>query len=197
MRRLKAVLEGGLAARPENALIYATSNRRHLLRESFRTARATKSIWDTIQESLSLADRFGLSIQFSLPDKARYSWRSCEQLARQRELDEYLPEIKAGAERWAIARSGRSPRCAKRCTWTMRRRASGADSRWTETDGRRPIEDEKTAGSIAGDFVGAEYLRGLWAEGRYQLRRSGTGLPRNGKRSDDPGRTQGRCCPVP
>ena len=46
------------------------------------------------------------------PDKVHFL-EIVEQLARQRELDEYLPEIKAGAERWAIARSGRSPRCAK------------------------------------------------------------------------------------
>ena len=110
---LKAVLEGGLAARPENALIYATSNRRHLLRESFSDREGDEiHLGDTIQESMSLADRFGLSIQFSLPDKVHFL-EIVEQLARQRELDEYLPEIKAGAERWAIARSGRSPRCAK------------------------------------------------------------------------------------
>ena len=110
---LKAVLEGGLAARPENALIYATSNRRHLLRESFSDREGDEiHLGDTTQESMSLADRFGLSIQFSLPDKVHFL-EIVEQLARQRELDEYLPEIKAGAERWAIARSGRSPRCAK------------------------------------------------------------------------------------
>lgn len=110
---LKAVLEGGLAARPENALIYATSNRRHLLRESFSDREGDEiHLGDTIQESMSLADRFGLSINFCLPDKARFL-EIVELLARQRELDEYLPEIQAGAERWAIARGGRSPRCAK------------------------------------------------------------------------------------
>ena len=110
---LKAVLEGGLAARPQNALIYATSNRRHLLRESFSDREGDEiHLGDTIQESMSLADRFGLSIQFSLPDKVHFL-EIVELLARQRELDEYLPEIRAGAERWAIARSGRSPRCAK------------------------------------------------------------------------------------
>lgn len=110
---LKAVLEGGLAVRPENALIYATSNRRHLLRESFSDREGDEiHLGDTIQESMSLADRFGLSINFMLPDKARFL-EIVEALARQRELDEHLPQIRAGAERWAIARGGRSPRCAK------------------------------------------------------------------------------------
>lgn len=110
---LKAVLEGGLAARPENTLIYATSNRRHLLRESFSDRDGDEiHLGDTIQESLSLADRFGLSISFSLPDKARYL-EIVRQLAYQRGLEEYIPELEQGAERWATERGGRSPRCAR------------------------------------------------------------------------------------
>lgn len=110
---LKAVLEGGLAAKPENALIYATSNRRHLLRETF-SDRAGDEIHkgDTIQESLSLADRFGLSINFTLPDKARYL-EIVRQLAFQRGLEQHMDELEKGAERWATERGGRSPRCAK------------------------------------------------------------------------------------
>lgn len=110
---LKAVLEGGLAARPENALIYATSNRRHLLRETFSDREGDEiHRGDTIQESLSLADRFGLSINFSLPDKQRYLEIIC-QLAHQRYLDDHIPELIAGAEQWATERGGRSPRCAR------------------------------------------------------------------------------------
>ena len=70
---LKAVLEGGLAARPKNALIYATSNRRHLIKESFSDRDGDDMHRnDSIQESLSLSDRFGLSVNFSVPDKQRY-----------------------------------------------------------------------------------------------------------------------------
>ena len=70
---LKAVLEGGVAARPENTLIYATSNRRHLVRETFSDRDGDEiHRGDTIQESLSLADRFGLSVNFSLPSKEKY-----------------------------------------------------------------------------------------------------------------------------
>lgn len=110
---LKAVLEGGLAARPENSLIFATSNRRHLLRESFSDREGDEiHKGDTIQESLSLADRFGLSINFMLPDKVRFL-EIVDQLAVQRGLEEYIPELEKGAERWATARGGRSPRCAR------------------------------------------------------------------------------------
>lgn len=110
---LKAVLEGGLAARPENTLIYATSNRRHLVRETFSDREGDEvHRGDTIQESLSLADRFGLSIPFVLPDKERYL-EIVRQLARLRGLEEHTRELEQGAERWATERGGRSPRCAE------------------------------------------------------------------------------------
>ena len=66
---------------------------------------------DTIQESLSLADRFGLSVNFMLPDKGRYL-EIIGKLAEQRGLEAYLPELEMLAERWATSRGGRSPRCA-------------------------------------------------------------------------------------
>ena len=110
---LKAVLEGGLAARPDNTLIYATSNRRHLVRETFSDRDGDEvHRGDTIQESLSLADRFGLAINFSLPDKVRFL-EIVRQLARQRSLGDYIDELEMGAERWATERGGRSPRCAR------------------------------------------------------------------------------------
>ncbi|QAT51186.1 ATP-binding protein [Caproiciproducens sp. NJN-50] len=110
---LKAVLEGGLAARPENTLIYATSNRRHLLRETFSDREGDEiHRGDTIQESLSLADRFGLSIRFSLPGKDEYL-DIVRLLAERRGLGNHMRELEEGAERWAIGRGGRSPRCAK------------------------------------------------------------------------------------
>lgn len=110
---LKAVLEGGLAARPENALIYATSNRRHLIRETFSDREGDElHRSDTIQETLSLADRFGLSINFSLPDKSHYL-EIVHELAELRELGVTTEELDAAAERWAMSRGGRSPRCAR------------------------------------------------------------------------------------
>lgn len=110
---LKAVLEGGLAARPQNTLIYATSNRRHLIRESFSDREGDEiHRGDTIQESLSLADRFGLSIRFSLPDKKEFL-TIVHSIAAQRGLKAGAEELEKSAERWAIGRGGRSPRCAK------------------------------------------------------------------------------------
>ena len=110
---LKAVLEGGVAARPANTLIYATSNRRHLVRETF-SDRAGDEVHrgDTIQESLSLADRFGLSVNFSIPSKQKYL-EIIIALAKQRGLEDHLDDLLHGAEQWAIARGGRSPRCAR------------------------------------------------------------------------------------
>ncbi|MCI9272932.1 MAG: ATP-binding protein [Clostridiales bacterium] len=110
---LKAVLEGGLAACPENALIYATSNRRHLLRERFSDREGDEvHRRDTIQESLSLADRFGLSVSFSVPGKAEYL-DIVRALAKERRLNVESEALELGAERWALERGGRSPRCAK------------------------------------------------------------------------------------
>ena len=110
---LKAVLEGGLAARPENALIYATSNRRHLVREKFSDREGDDvHRGDSIQESLSLSDRFGLSICFTLPGKEQYL-SIVRRLAEQRRLKADIGSLEDGAEKWAITRGGRSPRCAK------------------------------------------------------------------------------------
>ena len=110
---LKAVLEGGLAARPENTLIYATSNRRHLVRETFSDREGDEiHRGDSIQESLSLSDRFGLSINFMLPGKEQYL-QIVRRLAEQRRLNIDAGLLEDGAEKWAITRGGRSPRCAK------------------------------------------------------------------------------------
>lgn len=110
---LKAVLEGGLASQPDNALIYATSNRRHLVRECFSDRDGDEiHRGDTIQESLSLSDRFGLSVNFSVPDKVKYL-DIVHALAAERNLEIDRKPLEAGAERWALERGGRSPRCAK------------------------------------------------------------------------------------
>lgn len=110
---LKAVLEGGLAARPDNALIYATSNRRHLVKESFadRTDDDVNTR-DNMQETLSLSDRFGLAVCYSIPTKNEFVDIVCA-LAKQKGLDMTREELEKGAERFALSRGGRSPRCAK------------------------------------------------------------------------------------
>ena len=110
---LKAVLEGGLAARPENALIYATSNRRHLVKESFAD-RTDDDIntRDNMQETLSLSDRFGLAVCYSAPSKNEFL-DIVYALAEENGITLSKEELAAGAERFALSRGGRSPRCAK------------------------------------------------------------------------------------
>lgn len=109
---LKAVLEGGIASRPANVVIYATTNRRHLIKENF-SSRSGDDVHfsDTMQESLSLSDRFGLTVTFQNPDKKRYL-EIVEAIARDDGI-EPTKELLDGAERFALERAVRSPRCAR------------------------------------------------------------------------------------
>ena len=110
---LKAVLEGGLAVRPDNTLIYATSNRRHLVKENFSERNGDELHRnDTIQESLSLADRFGLAVNFSAPNKIGYL-NIVSSLAKQKGIKMEESELHNKAERFALQKGGRSPRIAK------------------------------------------------------------------------------------
>ena len=111
--QLKAVLEGGLAVRPDNTLIYATSNRRHIVKETFADRTGDDiHINDTIQETLSLSDRLGLSVSFTKPSKEQYL-EIVFALAREKQLMVGIDELTEKAERFAIERGGRSPRCAR------------------------------------------------------------------------------------
>ena len=111
--QLKAVLEGGLAARPDNTLIYATSNRRHLIKENFSDREGEDMHRnDTMQETLSLSDRFGLSVNFSKPGKDEYL-AIVESLADESGIKEDKDKLFRDAEQWALSRGGRSPRCAR------------------------------------------------------------------------------------
>jgi len=109
---LKAALEGSLSGQQENSVIYATSNRRHLIKENFSDRENDMHRSDTMQEELSLSDRFGLCVNFLNPDKAEYL-DITEKIARDRKMDVDLERLLLGAENWARRRGGRSPRCAK------------------------------------------------------------------------------------
>jgi predicted AAA+ superfamily ATPase len=113
---LKAVLEGGLESRPSNVVIYATSNRRHLVKERFSdrpdsldTDEIHKN--DSVQEKLSLADRFGITVIFTAPDQDRYL-EIASALAEQRGLQVQQNILKKEALKWANRHNGRSPRTA-------------------------------------------------------------------------------------
>lgn len=109
---LKAALEGSLSGKQANTLIYATSNRRHLIKENFSDRQNEMNKNDIIQEQLSLSDRFGLTITFMNPDKKNYL-EIIEKICDDRKLDVDKEHLFAQAETWALRRGGRSPRCAK------------------------------------------------------------------------------------
>lgn len=109
---LKAVLEGSVTAKSDNVVIYATGNRRHLVRETF-SDRAGDDVHpnDTMQEMISLSDRFGIHVSFSRPDKQTFL-RIVYHLAAERGVDLPREELACLAERFALARGGRSARLA-------------------------------------------------------------------------------------
>ena len=110
---LKAILEGSVNGRAKNIAIYATSNRRHLVKESFADRDGDDvHIQDTMQELTSLSARFGLQITFSRPDKNLYSGIVVE-LAKKYGIN--MPEDKLimKAEAHALRAGGRSPRTAR------------------------------------------------------------------------------------
>lgn len=107
---LKAVLDGSLALKPENILIYATTNRRKIVRETVADREISGA--DAIDESMSLSDRFGLFVTFMRPDKQTYL-DIVKKLAKDMELDIPEERLCAAAERFSSRRGGRSPRVAK------------------------------------------------------------------------------------
>jgi predicted AAA+ superfamily ATPase len=141
---LKALLEGCIGARPSNIVIYATSNRRHLVKERMEdrptTAMAAEAVstgdvraFDTMQEQFSLADRFGVTVVFTAPNQEEYLSIACF-IARQRGLlndadEAALKQFRDNALRWERWFNGRSPRTAVQYVeWA----AGGTDFPWEE-----------------------------------------------------------------
>ena len=112
MNTLKAVLEGSVCSQPDNTVIYATSNRRHIVKETF-TAREGDELHreDTIDEMMSLSDRFGLMITYQMPTREKF-FEITKQIAKDRGITVPFEEIAKGVEKFAIARGYRSPRIA-------------------------------------------------------------------------------------
>ena len=110
---LKAILEGSVGGRARNIAVYATSNRRHLIKETL-TDRTGDDIHeaDTRQELMSLSARFGLTVTFQRPEKARFA-AILEELAKQHHIQMPMEELLVKAEAFAIRAGGRSPRVAK------------------------------------------------------------------------------------
>jgi len=113
-RQLKALLEGGLESRPENVLVYATSNRRHLMPERLIENTGEDEIHpeERVAEKLSLSDRFGLACGFYSADQEQYL-AIVRYLARQSALPVGEAELEEKALRWSQNRAARSGRVAR------------------------------------------------------------------------------------
>ena len=110
---LKAALEGSASAKADNAVIYATSNRRHIIKESFGDREGDDVHRnDTLQETLSLSERFGLTVLFSKPDKKLYL-EIVRQLAKRNGVTMDEKELDIQAEAFALRKGNRSARCAE------------------------------------------------------------------------------------
>lgn len=112
---LKAVIEGGLEKKPDNILIYATSNRRHLIKETFADKEGRRDqlhASDTVQEKLSLVHRFGVTIFFCSPDKKEFQ-EIVRILAVRHKITMPEEELLLEANRWELTHGGLSGRTAQ------------------------------------------------------------------------------------
>ena len=112
---LKAVIEGGLEKKPDNILIYATSNRRHLVREKFSDKEERRDDLhssDTVQEKLSLVNRFGVQIFFCAPDKKEFQ-NIVRVLAQKHNITMPEEELLLEANKWELSHGGLSGRTAQ------------------------------------------------------------------------------------
>lgn len=114
---LKAVIEGGVETKPENILIYATSNRRHLIKETWSDRSDVKvdngmHKSDTMEEKLSLVHRFGVTINYSKPSQKEY-FEIAVELCRRLGVTASDDEIRAEANKWELSHGGISGRTAE------------------------------------------------------------------------------------
>ena len=114
---LKAVIEGGVETKPDNVLIYATSNRRHLVKETWKDRDDMSDDGlhhsDTMQEKLSLVARFGLSICYEKPNQKNYFKIVCELAKKHPELTLSEEELIAEARKWELSHGGMTGRAAQ------------------------------------------------------------------------------------
>ena len=112
---LKAVIEGGLEKKPENILIYATSNRRHLIRENYsdkEEIRQDMHTGDTVQEKLSLVYRFGVTIYFGAPNKKQFQ-EIVTTLAQRNGVTMPTEQLLLEANKWELSHGGLTGRSAQ------------------------------------------------------------------------------------
>ena len=114
---LKAVIEGGVETKPDNILIYATSNRRHLIKETWNDRNDQDNAndrhhSDTVEEKLSLVNRFGVTIGFSKPSQKEF-FTIVHELAKKAGITMSEEELSAKANAWELSHGGISGRTAQ------------------------------------------------------------------------------------
>ena len=114
---LKAVIEGGVETRPDNILIYATSNRRHLIKETWKDRNDVDTAIDrhhsdTVEEKLSLVNRFGVTVYFSKPSQKEF-FNIVIELAKREGITMSEEALKAEANKWELSHGGLSGRTAQ------------------------------------------------------------------------------------
>ena len=131
-KALKVVLEGSVTARSPNVVVYATSNRRHLVREFFDDRPRPRDsdevhAWDTVQEKLSFSDRFGLTLTFESANQDTYL-QIVRHLAQQSRMALSHNELESRALQWATRHNGRSGRTARQFIDVLRGELAISDS---------------------------------------------------------------------
>ncbi len=110
---MKAVLDGSSMKLSDNAVIYATSNRRHLVKESFSGREGDEvHLADTLDEAASLSDRFGITVTFLSPNRKKFN-EIVLLLAKDKQLEVPEEQLLEQANIWAMRKSNFSPRCAR------------------------------------------------------------------------------------
>ena len=126
---LKTVLEGGLEARPANVVVYATSNRRNIVRQRFSERQDDVNERDTMEEKFSLADRFDMRLTFQSPSQEEY-FTIVQALLNARGIEYNWDALLPRARAWTVSHNGCSPRIARQF----------ADSIEGETEGTQAQE---------------------------------------------------------
>lgn len=112
-KALKSILDGGLEVKPDNVLFYATSNRRNIIKEVWQDQNMSElHSRDSINEKISLADRFGIKLFFDSMDQEQY-FRLLENKAEAEGLDIPKEDLRAAAVKWEMSHTGRNGRIAR------------------------------------------------------------------------------------
>ncbi len=147
---LKAIIEGGLGKTPKNVLIYATSNRRHLIRESFGDKRQLSDddlhANDTVQEKLSLVARFGVTIYFGAPEPKEFK-EIVKSLARRSSINLSDEELLLKANQWELSHGGLSGRTAAQFITYLLGQGNGQEGAGQEAENAG--QEAKNAGQEA------------------------------------------------